>query len=774
MRRARAIGIAFVVVQFVLYKPPPGHTVPFPRYPVMGALVAVLAAINLGSWLVARSPHSGLHWVGLIELALDCAVILSIIWLFSFDGLSALWALLTIAVLEASLRAELLGALATFSGCSAVYVVRELWASHTFSDVRFDPASITYRLGIVLIVAVATGSLARTLRGRAHDTADALELSEHRSSLLRTVAAVSREIAVLEPDDLLHHVVHAALSIGFDAAEVCVYEGNHWRSACAAGSLIRTGVVQPIGVGMAGAVWDARGVVVIDDYSTWSGALQPFAEAAFHVVVGAPIFARDKLVGALIAGSHASALRSANQIESLELLASQAGSTLATAFALDRMREQAMHDLLTGLPNELLLRDRAVQALAHAQRNHESVAFCFLDLDRFKKINDSLGHDTGDELLKLVAGRLVSTLRATDTVARLGGDEFLVMLPNVTGVAEAAATAEKLAEVLRHPFSVRDQELYVTVSIGYAIYPDDGDEPETLRKHADLAMYEAKARGRNSTQRYQRVMRMAPEALELEAELHRAIAADELVLHFQPQIELATGRVAAVEALVRWPHRRRGLLQPAQFLPVAEESDLLGDLDEWVTRNAVRQARRWHHHGFPLRVAINVSDATFRRPTRLRRILDIVTSAGVPAGLFEVEVTETVVGREVHEQIEVLEEMRALGIEVSIDDFGIGYSMLGRLRDFPVDRLKIDRSFIGEITAATDEVPVVSAIVAMATKLGIEVVAEGVETFQQLEVVRRLGCKYGQGFVLAEPAPAGRNQPFVVDQPPAAWPAGVL
>jgi EAL domain-containing protein (putative c-di-GMP-specific phosphodiesterase class I) len=322
--------------------------------------------------------------------------------------------------------------------------------------------------------------------------------------------------------------------------------------------------------------------------------------------------------------------------------------------------------------------------------------------------------------------------------------------------------------VLRHPFSVRDQELYVTASVGYAVFPEDGDETETLRKHADLAMYEAKARGRNSTQRYQRAMRMAPEALELEADLHRALADGDLELHYQPEIDLVTGQIAAVEALVRWRHPVRGLLYPAQFLHLAEESDLLSEIDVWVARQAMGQARQWHDDGRPLRVAINVSDATFRRPNRLRRIFDIVNRAGVPPGLCEVEVTETVVGHEVHEQIAILEEMRERGVAITIDDFGIGYSMLGRLRDFPVDRLKIDRSFIGEIGPGADDVPVVSAIVAMAMKLGIEVVAEGVETWQQLDVVRRLGCRYAQGYVLARPTPVGSEQRFVVSEPPAA------
>jgi diguanylate cyclase (GGDEF)-like protein len=773
MRRARGIGVVFVLVQFLLYRPPPGGTVPFPRLPVGLAVAGVLVAINLFSWFAARHlPAASHRRIGIWELVLDSAVIVGVIWLFSFDPTSALWALLTIAVIEGALRAELRGALMTCALLTAAYIPREIWASHHVDGARFDPASITYRLGIVLIVAVATGSMARTMRGRVAAQQAALAMSEHRSGLLRTVAAVSRDLSVLDGDDLLRAIVDAALSIGFDAAEVCMYSADNWRSVCGAGTVVLSGEEHTIDSGLAGAVWKARQTVVVKDYSTWSGAVAPFSSAGFHVTVGTPIFARGTLVGTLIGGSYSASLTSANQIESVELLAAQAGASLATAAVLDRMREQAMHDSLTGLPNDALLRDRAHQAIAQASRTGDGVAFCFLDLDRFKKVNDSLGHDTGDDLLKQVAARLLKSVRAADTVARLGGDEFLVMLPGVAGSLEAVTTAEKLADALRRPFLVRDQELYITASLGVSVYPDDGEEPETLRKHADLAMYEAKARGRNTVQRYHRVMRMAPEALELEAELHRAIANSDLELHFQPEVDVASGQIVAAEALIRWRHPRQGLLHPAQFLHIAEESDLLCDLDAWVARRASDVARRWHDRGHSVRIAVNLSDATFRRLDRLRAIADIVVAAEVPPGSFEIEVTETVAGRDLRAQIDVLEALRDRGVAITIDDFGIGYSMLGRLREFPVDRLKIDRSFIGEIQPGRTDVPVVSAIVAMAANLGIEVVAEGVETWQQLDVVRRIGCAYAQGFVLGAPTMVVDGPRVTRDVPP--WPARPL
>ena len=425
-----------------------------------------------------------------------------------------------------------------------------------------------------------------------------------------------------------------------------------------------------------------------------------------------------------------------------------------------RIEHLAYHDSLTGLPNRTLLMDRLGQALSQAQRLDQEVAVLFIDLDRFKLVNDSLGHHVGDQLLQEIARRLRATLRDNDTVARVGGDEFQVVVCNVAGPTDAARIAEKLMRTLGEPFTLEGQELHVTASLGVSLYPRDGASGELLLKYADTALYEAKGEGRNAYRFFSPEMNaQAHGRLRLENDLRRAVERHELELHYQPQLDLATGEVCAVEALVRWRHPVRGLVLPNAFIPMAEETGLVLGIGEWVLNEACRQVAQWQRDGLadnlsPLRVAVNISARQLQRPGLDGAVRRALAFSGLPADCLELEITESSVMLDPQHAQSVLQSLRELGVQLSIDDFGTGYSSLAYLKRLPLDRLKIDRSFIGGIPADSDDAAIVETIIVMTHKLGLRVIAEGVETLeQQLQLVRQ-GCDEMQGFLLAHPAPA--------------------
>jgi diguanylate cyclase (GGDEF)-like protein/PAS domain S-box-containing protein len=421
-----------------------------------------------------------------------------------------------------------------------------------------------------------------------------------------------------------------------------------------------------------------------------------------------------------------------------------------------RIQHLAYHDALTGLPNRTLVADRLALALAHAQRERRQVAVLYLDLDRFKIVNDSLGHIAGDTLLRDVARRLRATLRDEDTVARVGGDEFQIVLGDVVDASRAAHVAEKLMASLAAPFPLEGHEVHVSASLGISLYPRDGATAELLLKYADTALYEAKAEGRNAYRFFSPEMNaLAHGRLRLENDLRRAIERHELELHYQPQLDLATGRVTAVEALVRWRHPQRGLVGPNDFIPMAEETGLVLAIGEWVLREACRQVALWHASGLAgLRVAVNISPRQLQRPGLHGLVMLALAESGLPAGCLELEITESSMMVDPAQAIEVLKELRTLGVLISIDDFGTGWSSFAHLRRMPIDRLKIDGSFIGGITADKDDATIVETLIVMTHKLGLRVIAEGVETAAQRLSLMRQGCDEMQGFLLARPVSA--------------------
>jgi diguanylate cyclase (GGDEF)-like protein len=437
----------------------------------------------------------------------------------------------------------------------------------------------------------------------------------------------------------------------------------------------------------------------------------------------------------------------------LPAVAAVGASALENARLVEQLQHQAVHDALTGLPNRVLFSDRVTQATASRQRRFVVLV---LDLDAFRKVNDSLGHSAGDELLREVASRLVANVRPGDTVARLSSDLFVLLLPHVDTAELAGVMTEKLLSVISRPIDVGSQEVFMTACAGLAFFPDDGLEAGHLLRNADSALHRAKAAGPGSYEIYAQGMNeLAHQRLARESELHQAVRRDELRVRYQPQIDLRTGKLVGVEALVRWDHPTLGMLAPNEFVPLAEESGLIVEVDTWVLRKTCEQAATWLTEGLPpVRVAVNLSARHFQSPERLiGTIRDALGDTGLHPSLLELEVTEGLAVVE-DRSAEILQRVRDLGVSISIDDFGTGYSMLGRLHRFPVDRLKIDRSFVREIVSNKAEAPIVSAIIAMARSLGIETVAEGIETLEQQIYLRNRSCDLGQGFLFSHPTEA--------------------
>ena len=421
----------------------------------------------------------------------------------------------------------------------------------------------------------------------------------------------------------------------------------------------------------------------------------------------------------------------------------------------ERIHYLAYYDDLTGLPNRSLLNKLIDQALVEARRNRLHGAVLFIDLNRFKPINDSLGHDVGDRLLKQVAERLRDAVRAEDVVARIGGDEFVVGLFDITRREHAAVVAQKLLAALDPPFWVEEHELKAGAAIGISIYPRDGFDTESLLRMADIAMYRAKQSGQDSYAFYSHEMnRRALDRLKIESGLRRGIDRNELFLHYQPKVDIQSGRIVGAEALVRWNHPERGLVPPGDFIPVAEESGLIVRLSAWVLDAALRQAHDWHAAGCaPLKVAVNLSARDFS-PGLAARVAALLASHSVPPDWLELEITEGMLTHGNREVITLMDEVAALGVSLSLDDFGTGYSSLSYLKRFPIDTLKIDRSFVTGIPDDGNDCAIAGAIVSMAQRLGHRVIAEGVETAEQLAFLKSLGCQEMQGYFFSAPVAA--------------------
>lgn len=422
----------------------------------------------------------------------------------------------------------------------------------------------------------------------------------------------------------------------------------------------------------------------------------------------------------------------------------------------EEMKHLAHHDSLTGLPNRTLFKDFLSRVLAQSQRHQKKLAILYLDLDRFKHINDTLGHDIGDKLLKEVAERLKSSIRGSDTVSRISGDEFNIMLSDITSVDDAAVISRNILAAFQKLYTVAGHKLHVTASIGISIYPEDSEDIGTLLKYADIAMYHAKEHGRNTYQFYSPAINVSSsERMKMENSLRQAVERNELVLHYQPQAIIDTRKVLCAEALVRWKHPEQGMLNPEHFIPLAEETGFITAIDEWVLKTACKQLKEWQETGLlNMSVTVNLSAKQFQKTDFVEWIAAVLDDTGLEPHSLQLEITESTAMKSLEHTIPIMNGLAEIGVGISIDDFGTGYSSLTYLKKLPIQKLKIHKSFIQNITADPDAMAIIGAVTAMAKNMKLRVIAEGVETEEQLKFLKSLGCQEMQGFLLSRPLPA--------------------
>lgn len=528
----------------------------------------------------------------------------------------------------------------------------------------------------------------------------------------------------------------------------------------------------PQGKGLLGVVIQNNVSLRLDDMSKHPQSVGfPEHHPPMKTLLAVPIAYHDRVYGRIYLSDKENGELFSKQDEDLALsFAHSLSLVLDNAREIEEVKQarqsldyMAHFDHLTGLPNRTLLKDRVDQAISHAQRNRCMIGVLFLDLDNFKVVNDSIGHTCGDGLLKNVAKRILDCLREGDTAARLGGDEFVVLLPDLSDTQDAAKVASKILDLLKSPFDIDRHEVYASVSIGISIYPHNANNMEGLLSNADGAMYYAKKLGKNNYQFFTPEMNSsAQKYMKLEKHLRRALEQNEFMLHYQPQVDVKTGMIIGMEALIRWMSPELGLVNPADFIPLAEDTGLIVPIGAWVLKTACLQARFWLENGFPIRVAVNLSSRQFHQVQNqqqsqhplLDAVLNALDAADLPPELLELEITEGILMQQLDTTMDILNTLKNIGVRLSIDDFGTGYSSLSYLKRFPIDTLKIDKSFVNDITTDPSDKAIVAAITVMAQQLKLEVVAEGVETKEQLDFLRELQCDFVQGYYFSKPLPA--------------------
>ena len=624
------------------------------------------------------------------------------------------------------------------------------------------------RLACLAIVNFMAAFLSRELMQETRGHVEARAESEERAALLAKVAGAARSMSTLDSSRVLDIVVRAVVDIGFEGAEICMFDEvkGTWSVPYRRGISVAYDLTQPADAGLAGEVRRRRETVILGDYAAWDGGVAEVRNAGFRTTVATPVWSGSELVGVLIAGTFAKRPILSYERECLELLAAQVGAALVNAHRYTEraafeaeLQHQAFHDSLTGLPNRALFIDRLNHSFRRTARDGSAIAVLFLDLDRFKTINDSLGHDVGDLLLQDVAVRLQSCLRPGDTLSRYGGDEFTILLENLENMEDpddsgAIAVAERILEVLRPAFNLAGRQVLTSASIGIAFAPSPMGADGDLMREADLAMYRAKERGRGRWEVFQPEMNArALSRLQSETELHEAIEQNQFVVYYQPLVSLRSGLVTGVEALVRWMHPERGIVSPAEFIPLAEETGGIVPLGRWVLEEACRQAAEWAAEGVDLHLHVNLSAVQFQQRDLLAQVAEALQKAGLPPSQLTLEITEGVVMQDVDATIDVMAELRRLGVHLALDDFGRGYSSLSYLKRFPLQTVKIDKAFVEGLVQSPEDQAIVRSVVMLASEMNMTVTAEGIESYEQLEQARLLGCDDVQGYYLSGPLP---------------------
>jgi diguanylate cyclase (GGDEF)-like protein len=613
-----------------------------------------------------------------------------------------------------------------------------------------------------------------------------LDTLRKRQRVLEAMARIQRAISGREPlQSVLETIVGAAGELlGADAPALLLVDPDDpgWLNIAAQrgyDEMLAHDALRGrhrVGVGITGrAVAESR-LIVVEDYQSATGATGPWRLYGLQAAMAAPVHEDGRAIGTLLLSSFREGrVFSRAEQDMLSSFAQHASLALTDARRVDTMLHQALHDALTGLPNRALFTDRIQHALTQGRRRGTSCGVIFMDLDRFKNVNDSLGHGAGDELLIAVARRIDQSLRSADTAARLGGDEFAVLLEDLSGVDEAVLVADRIAEALAVPIVVQGREVYVKASVGIAVGRSGASE---LLRQADVAMYRAKAEGKGRCRVFEESMQAeVVERLELEGELLRAIERDEIEVHYQPVIALDGKTLAGFEALARWTHPARGLVPPPQFIPLAEENGSIVTLGRQILRTACRQAARWLTE-FPTRepriMSVNLSGRQLEDPNIVADVAAALADSGLPASALVLEITETVLMHDTEATIARLTALKALGVRLAVDDFGTGYSSLRYLRRFPIDILKMAKPFVDGLDTGDDEGRALArAIVDLATSLKLACIAEGIEAPAQADVLRELGCGLGQGFHFARPMasdamtaliaePAGTGRTFAI------------
>lgn len=629
---------------------------------------------------------------------------------------------------------------------------------HVFGQ---DELELLSRFAQLASLALDNARLYSSLRDALTERKQAEQLERDRNRVLEMIAKGEPLPRILEQIAILIERQRP----GALCSILLLYDGRLYHGAAPSlpDDYMRAVDGLPIGprAGSCGTACFRSETVITEDIAIdplWDGYREIGLRYGLRACWSVPIFSStDQVLGAFAMYSRAPCRPQAAELELLEAARRMAAIAIEQHRLTDRLIHQAHHDPLTGLPNRVLYEDRLQQALLHAEREGQFVALLLIDLDRFKRINDTFGHHVGDQLLREVGQRLRACARQNDTVARWGGDEFTMVLTNLETPEDAARVAERVLQVLRVPVCIEGHEFFITASIGISVFPSDGRNPEELLRHADSAMYRAEEQGKNTYAFFSpQVAAVAAERLKIETRLQRALEHHEFVLYYQPIVDLATARTIGAEALMRWCPADGEIIPASQFISVAEESGLIVPIGAWALEEACRQARAWQRQGYCswLRVSVNVSAIQFRRPDFEEITLRALREAGLAAQFLELELTESLVMREIETSGRQLKSLRTLGITIAIDDFGTGYSSLSYLPRLPVDILKIGRSFIRQVEGDPGVRQVIKAIVALARSLRIPVTAEGVETPEELHFVRRVGCARAQGNLFGRPMSA--------------------